>query len=101
MPAREYPMSFGQYTKVLVDAKVSLSLRGRDALKPACFNFDAYVVLQRRAGHFLWSRLVLGRRFMEDYAVGMNGDDTKGQLYFKDDYRGFYGQSYQKKTSNY
>lgn len=99
---REYPLSFGQYTKVPVDAKVSLSLHGRDdALKPACFNFDAYVISQRRAEHFPWSRLVLGRHFVEDYAVGMHGDAVKGQIFFEDDYRGFYGQSYQKKTGDF
>lgn len=96
---REYPVSFGQYAPIPIDAKVSLTLRSRDdAVKPACFSFDAYVISHRRVEHFPWSRLILGRHFIEDYAVGLHGNADKGQLFFEDDFRSYYGQSYQRKT---
>lgn len=92
---REYKLGFGQYTRVEVDSVVSLTICGRDdTTRVAHFNFDAYVVSQCRAEHFPWNRLIVGKQFMESFAVGIHGDGERGQLYLEDDHRNIYGQSY-------
>lgn len=99
---RECELNFGQYTHVTVDSVVSLAISGKDnKTRTAQFKFDAYVVSQWRVEHFPWNRLIIGRRFMENFAVGMHGNEEHRQLYFEDDYRNIYGQSYQKKTGNF
>lgn len=99
---REYEISFGQFTRVSVDSVVASTICGRDDVtRVAQFNFSAFVVSQRRAEHFPYNRLIVGKRFMESFAVGMNGNAERGQLYLEDDRRNIYGQSYQRKTGNF
>lgn len=101
VPLTEFSLNFGQYSLVQVDTKVSLAIRGReDMSQVARFDFEAYVVSQRRLEHFPWGRLILGREFVRKLVVGMHGDTNKGQLYMEDERRTFYGQSYQRKSSS-
>lgn len=99
---REYKLNFGQYSRIPVDSAVTLTICGKDnTIRAAKFNFEAYVVSQRRVEHFPWNRLIVGRSFIENFAVGMHGDGERGQLYLEDEYHNIYSQSYQRKTGNF
>jgi len=98
--AKVVPFHFDDFTHVQVNYEVPLILRGRNAKPTPMFPFAAYVISRERVPHFPYQRIILGAEFMERYAVSMFGTTDEGQIYFEDDHKTVYAQSFEKKRAD-